>query len=416
METSYTRVPTIELRSMMRRKSVLVTIAFFCAAVRLAQADALTIGSPAPDFLPEKFVQGANVSKLQRGHKYVIEFSGTDCNPCIQFIPHMEELKNKYTQFTFISVFREAEDDIRRFLKSAGASMTTHVACDSTGAIDRLWMRPSGARGIPFVFIVNENLQIAWLGSPEELKTVLPILAKQNSLPPKERIRASLIQNAKLQEMHKEELWEQAQRYRRDTINRLVNQGQHAEAIEAIDKAIETYHDFPDFIDRLRTFKFYEMARVPGTRDAASSLAFDIATDDFNKNDSDFASTLIQHYEAALPENKNKDFVVLALVLLQETSTPNNAADADNQRMIRRNYFSSLAKAYHLLDQPEDAKTSLQNAISIAENQLRERRKSGDHELNIKNSANQLAKLRDRLSKYNKQPIAEERKAPAKLK
>ena len=103
----------------------------------------------------------------------------------------------------------------------------------------------------------------------------------------------------------------------------------------------------------------------------------------------------MQHYEVALPENKNKDFVMLALALLQETPIPSNDADADNQLTLRRNYFSSLAEAHQLLDQPEEADEALRTAISFAETQLRERRKNGDHELHIANAANQLARLQN---------------------
>jgi thiol-disulfide isomerase/thioredoxin len=391
-----------------RRKPTLITVACICVVVRFAQADVLTIGSPAPELTLEKFVQGTTVSKLQRGQKYVIEFSGTKCAPCIQFIPLIEDLKNKHKQFTFISVFSEAEDEVRTFLKGAGADMSTYVACDSTGAVDQLWMQKAGVRGIPFVFVVNEDLNIAWMGSPEGLGTVLPILAKQKTVSPEEYMRVTLVQHATLRETRANERWEEAQLYRRETIIRLVNEGLHAQAIEAIDKAIETYRDLPDVVDDLRTFKLSEMARVPGTRDAAGTLALEIAADYYNNNDSGCAGTLIQHYEAALPENKNRDVVLLALTLLQETPIPSNDADADDELSIRRNHFSALAEAHHLLDRPKEAVKALHTAISFAETQLRERRKNGYHKLHIANAARQLAKLRERLAMYNERPIAAE--------
>jgi thiol-disulfide isomerase/thioredoxin len=385
----------------MRRKLTLITVACICVVVRFAQADDLAIGSPAPKLTPEKFVLGTTISKLERGQKYVIEFSGTTCAPCIRFIPLIEGLKNKHKQFTFISVFSEAEDEVRTFLKSAGADMSTNVACDSTGAVFQIWMRQAGVRGIPFVFVVNEDLNIAWMGSPDRLATVLPILAKQKTVPPEEYMRATLVQRATLRETRANERREEAQLNLREILIRLVNEGLHAQAIEAFDKAIETYRDLPDVVDELRTFKLYEMARVPGTRDAAGTLALDIAADYYNNNDSEFAGTLIQHYEVALPENKNKDFVLLALTLLQETPIPSNDADADNELSIRRNHFATLAKAHHLLDQPREAVKALHKAISFAETQLSERRKNDDAELNIANAASQLAKLRELLVMYN---------------
>jgi thiol-disulfide isomerase/thioredoxin len=300
----------------MRRTSALIMVVYLCAAVGFAHADNLTIGSAAPTFSPEKFVLGTPIVDLQRGQRYVIEFSGTACVPCIEFIPLIEDLKSKHQHFTFISVFSEPEADVRRFLKGAGAKMSTQVACDSTGAVGKLWMQAAGVRGIPFVFVVNEDLDIAWMGSPAKLATILPILAKQKTVPPNESIRATLLQHAALRRMRADERVNEAQRYRNDTIIRLINEGRHAQAIEAIDKALETYRDLPDIVDELREFRLTELARVPGTRVSAGRLALDMAAGCYNKGDAGCAGSLMQHFEVALPENKNNEFVLLALTLL----------------------------------------------------------------------------------------------------
>src|SRR5689334_9284590 len=95
---------------------ILLVVACVCVCVCGTAAEyALTVGSPAPAFSPDTFVRGAEKTRLEHGHRYVIEFSGTNCAPCIQAIPLIEEAKQKYKEVTFISVFSEAEDDVRKF-------------------------------------------------------------------------------------------------------------------------------------------------------------------------------------------------------------------------------------------------------------------------------------------------------------
>lgn len=375
--------------------------------VRLSQAELLAIGSLAPEFAPETYIRGNPISNLKRGQKYVIEFSGTECAPCIRCIPIIEALKGKYQQFRFISLFSEEEGVVIEFLKNEGEKMTTDVASDSTGSVGEVWLRQAGVEGIPFTFVVSDELRIAWMGSPEQLVTVLPMLAKGDALPPEEFMRVSLERHAGIRALRANQRWNEAQQYRRDPINKLVNKGLHAQALEAIDRGLEIYGDLPDVVDDLQTFKLYEMARVPGTRAAARRLAFDIAADYYNKNASDFASTLIQHYEVALPENKDKDFVLLALVLLKESRGPKHETDGDYQLTVRRNYYSSLAKAYHLLGQHKDAGRALRTAIFHAEKQVRDRRDSNAHTLNIVGAEKNLARLKKLLPTYDEQFVLE---------
>ena len=45
----------------------------------------------------------------QEGDVYVIEFSGTQCAPCVEAMPILSELQQKYPKVPIISVYGEPE-------------------------------------------------------------------------------------------------------------------------------------------------------------------------------------------------------------------------------------------------------------------------------------------------------------------
>jgi thiol-disulfide isomerase/thioredoxin len=127
-------------------------------------------------------IRGANQTGLERGRKYVIEFSGTACAPCVKAIPIIEEAKRKYGGYTFVAVFTEPEEDVRRFLKGSGAKMTSQVVCDFKGALYQHWVVAAGERGIPSIFVVDGNSKIIWMGLPDNLPDVLATIDKDGAI------------------------------------------------------------------------------------------------------------------------------------------------------------------------------------------------------------------------------------------
>src|SRR5207302_1895612 len=103
------------------------------------------------------------------GTVYVIEFSGTECAPCLKAIPHLEELQRTYKEVVFLSVFSEPADDVRRYLDGRGKGITLRVVCDPDQALWEAWSVAAAQFGIPHVFMVNGAGKIAWIGHPWDL-------------------------------------------------------------------------------------------------------------------------------------------------------------------------------------------------------------------------------------------------------
>jgi thiol-disulfide isomerase/thioredoxin len=381
-----------------------------CVCLCAAAERALTIGSLAPSFSPDKVIRGSEQSGLERGRKYVIEFSGTTCIPCIQMIPLMEEAKQKYEDYTFVTVFTEPEDVVRKFLNGFGAKMTSHVVCDFKGAMYQRWVVDTGRLGIPSIVVVNEDSKILWMGSPEKLPAVLETIAKDGAISKEQLLLVQLEQHAAARTRATEQRQNKAEQERRRIIVELTNKGKHAEAVQALDKAMVTYHDLPKMVDEFRSYKFNELAYVPGSRAAAFLLAFDIAADNFTNGDpDDAASSLLQHYRDAIPENKNSDLVYLALDLLKESEVP--GTKSDDQLLKRRNHFSSLADANHMLGRRQQASEALQESIKSADMLVRMRRANGE---DATGAANILTQLREKMTAYGEHPVVEkEMRKPA---
>jgi thiol-disulfide isomerase/thioredoxin len=165
--------------------SIRPLIATLTAALALhtaASAQSLNLGDKAPPLKVATFLQGEAVAEFQKGKPYVVEFWATWCGPCIQSIPHLNELSKKYKEqgLTVIGVDILENDPpkVEAFLEKMKADMTYTVARDLLAADDeggrsgfmlKNWMEPAEQRGIPCAFIVDREGQIAWVGHPMQL-------------------------------------------------------------------------------------------------------------------------------------------------------------------------------------------------------------------------------------------------------
>ena len=93
------------------------------------------------------------------GRVYVLEFWATWCPPCVQSIPHMIELADKYKDkavpFIAISVDNSSEP-VKKMVKDKGINY--YVGMDN-GLSDKY-----SVSSIPAAFIIGRNGQIVWQG------------------------------------------------------------------------------------------------------------------------------------------------------------------------------------------------------------------------------------------------------------
>ena len=377
---------------------ILAMFGFSCLSVGIAHGELLTVGSPTPKFAPIDTVRGEHISELAAGKGYVIEFSGTTCGPCIKAIPLMEDLINKHGDLTFIAVFSEPEADVRSFVKRAGKEMTSHIAIDD-GTITRDWLAGAAVPGIPWVFVVGKDGNVAWMGQPDDLAKALSAIDANGKIDREDAVSIVLQQHAFRKDREESARRSKADDHFSKVIVKLINEGKHTEAVNELERSSIEFHDLPDVVERFQLMKFYQMSRAPGTRDAAYNLALDLAIAAKGDEQMSFASTLLQHYETALPENKNLDMVFLAANLLKEP--PSSTESKDETLTLRRNYYSACAKANTLLGREEAARESLQRAVGEAEELVTLRKKAGDHEVNIAGSERILNQLKGDLVNFD---------------
>lgn len=384
-------------------------LALSVTALQAAERPAVTIGDPAPAFRPTSFLAGTPFSGFDEGTAYVVEFSGTGCVPCIAEIPHLEELKKKHPSVKFVAVFSEPADDVREFLKGPGAKMTPSVACDADGTLYKGWVSDAGFVGVPQVFLVGPDGRVAWIGHPTEIDGPLARVAGGEPLDTDQRLRATLAQLSAFRSKAADERWTEAHRRNSEDVTRLVNEGKLVEAVAALDEALSEYRDLADVVEELRDRKLYLLAKVPGRREEAQSLALAVAADAFGRDEkaAGVAATLLSYDEAAIPENRIPDLPRLALILLQESRPPGDTGPENRHYeevgTARRNYYAALARAYRLLGRKEEAVAAHRVAIRVSEDVLRRLREdAAAPEWQLRLWARVSEQLREKLPVYEK--------------
>lgn len=112
---------------------------------------------------------GQQLSVLQgnmpaEGKPVVLEFWGTYCGPCLQSIPHLNQLHTKFRgKVQFIAVSGEDPSTVRNFLKRG--SIGYPVAVDIAGDFFKAW----SVRGVPTTVFLDGNQNEKWRGHPMEL-------------------------------------------------------------------------------------------------------------------------------------------------------------------------------------------------------------------------------------------------------
>ena len=151
-----------------------------------ADKDGPKIGDTPPPLKLAKTLQGPAATDLSweqfRGKVVVLEFWATWCGPCIEAIPHVNDLVEQFKDkpVVFISVTSENEDVVKLFLKSH--PMKPCIGVDDYEILNKAFH----VQGIPHAVIVDATGHIAAIAHPaiikrEHLEEVLA--GKKCSLP-----------------------------------------------------------------------------------------------------------------------------------------------------------------------------------------------------------------------------------------
>ena len=149
-------------------------------------ADRPSTGDPAPPLNLEKLLQapGDAVASWDtlKGKVVVLEFWATWCGPCIEAVPHLNELADEFKEKSvqFIAITDEKESVVQPFLKRK--AMRAWVGLDT----DRSMFKDYGVSGIPHTVVVGTNGVIAWVTHPTGLSAAMinNVLAGKTAAPP----------------------------------------------------------------------------------------------------------------------------------------------------------------------------------------------------------------------------------------
>jgi thiol-disulfide isomerase/thioredoxin len=135
----------------------------FPAAVgRVAYADDLR-GKAAPDFAADEWM---TAQPDMRNKVVVIDFWATWCKPCVEAIPHMTALADKFgDQIVFIGLSDEKQTKFEEGLRKINRKVESfhyNLALDPAASMQKGF----GIKGIPHCVVISSDWIVRWQGSP----------------------------------------------------------------------------------------------------------------------------------------------------------------------------------------------------------------------------------------------------------
>ncbi len=145
----------------------------------LALAGPLKVAEQMPDLGGKvNWLKGEESLKFEEGTVYVLDFWATWCAPCIQAMPHVNELAEMYrdddVEVIGVAVFEQAgQAPTDRWVERKGDEISYAMVESVDGAVEEAILRPLGVTGIPTIAIVDRSGRLAWTGHPYEMDRVL---------------------------------------------------------------------------------------------------------------------------------------------------------------------------------------------------------------------------------------------------
>ncbi|MBP2449539.1 TlpA family protein disulfide reductase [Rhizobium leguminosarum] len=202
----------------------------------------LLIGDFAPELRLGTVLKGPGIDRFDAGTVYVIECWATWCRPCINTIPHLTQLQKTFPDVKIIGVAINDDDEkVAKFVAEKGDEMGYMVAADGPvengqerdgGWVANHWWKASYSREVPKAFIVDGTGRLAWIGYPQSIDDILPmILSGEWDLDEHTKQYRSALENNKVRESFALE----------DILHAKAKAGDQRGMIEAFDEAFAAH-------------------------------------------------------------------------------------------------------------------------------------------------------------------------------
>lgn len=360
------------------------------------QANELLIsGGVAPNLEPTEFVQGDKFEALQRGRSYVIEFSGTQCGPCIAAIPLMEKLQDSHPELTFVSVFSEDKESVSDFLSGLGKEMTGIVIADENKEIEKAWMQQAGVQGIPHVFVVNSDLKMVWHGGPDELGIKLKVSVDEWPIQEMDKSRMyQLALNRRILQVRdqREERIAKAAQGNNVEVQQLMEAGEYEAAVARLDELMQAYRDL-EIYDALKSRKLLCLGRIAGRKEQAYELALDLLAEASLDNATPIYACypLLNCYEYAYDANRDP-----RLLLMVEGCIDQELAKANLSHAELVSTHRLAARKSQLQDDSKAEAFHLGRAIDFQQRSLESLKQNGAAQMEVDSASRLLKALNER--------------------
>lgn len=143
------------------RTSVVVSIVLTVCLFGVCHGESL-VGKDAPELTIRQWVTDnpPDIKNLG-GRVCVIEFWATWCRPCVESIPHLIELNNKYKDKGLALIALSQDKSAKKLQQFVREKKISYNVAIDNGTAD--WF---GIRGYPTAVIVNHEGKVVWWGYP----------------------------------------------------------------------------------------------------------------------------------------------------------------------------------------------------------------------------------------------------------
>jgi thiol-disulfide isomerase/thioredoxin len=153
----------------MKLKTLLIFLVLFNTNINLAQYS-IKVNQKSPEIFVTDWIRNTPKDKILKDKYIVLEFWATWCGPCIEAVPHLNDLQAKFNRddLYFISMTDEKIDRVERLLKKV--NFKSIVVSDQTKKTHIAYGNGvTGLEAYPFTVLIDKSNTIKWIGSPKQL-------------------------------------------------------------------------------------------------------------------------------------------------------------------------------------------------------------------------------------------------------